>query len=43
MDRAGAGGDQVKQALLFVNEKKQKNFSSIGVYGLSAAPLPQGE
>jgi hypothetical protein len=25
-----------------VNKKKQKNFSSIGVSGLSRAPLPQG-
>jgi hypothetical protein len=26
-----------------VNKKKQKNFSVIGVYGLSRAPLLQGE
>jgi hypothetical protein len=31
-----------KQALLFVNKKKQKNFLSIGVDAISATPSLQG-
>jgi hypothetical protein len=42
VDWVGDGGGEVKQGLLFVNKKKQKNFSSIGVYGGTAPPLPQG-
>ncbi len=31
-----------EEGLLFVNKKKQKNFSSIGVYGVSTTRLLQG-
>jgi len=30
-------------SLLFVNKKKQRNFPSIGVYGLCTTPMPQGK
>jgi hypothetical protein len=36
------GAAEVKEGLLFVNKKKQKNFSFIG-HGAAAAPWPTDE
>jgi hypothetical protein len=34
---------QGEEGLLFVNKKKQKNFSFLGVYGISTPLVLQGE